>query len=153
MIQDTLRSRYGYLVPIGPLSKSKNTRPRADGPQEAEQEPDRELESYLAAITPEGANETTDTGRRFSNAQVYQLRMPLSANEQLRWLAQERGTSPLTLVQEWVLQRLAWEARQRGGQQSGQPDPSSQTGPLQTGPLQSGPPQPGAPYGHQPGQR
>lgn len=116
MIPDTSRSRYGYYVPIGPISKPKNARNRPEKPSEAPPEPDHELESYLAAITPESAAETTDTGRRFSNAQVYQLRMPLSANEQLRWLAQERGTSPLALVQEWVLQRLAWEARQRNQQ-------------------------------------
>jgi aryl-alcohol dehydrogenase-like predicted oxidoreductase len=71
------------------------------------------LENYLAALAPDSDVETTDTGRRFGNAQVYQLRLQLTADEQLRELAAHHGTSPQALVQEWVLQRLGWEAEQR----------------------------------------
>jgi aryl-alcohol dehydrogenase-like predicted oxidoreductase len=74
------------------------------------------LENYLAALAPDSEVETTGTGRRFGNAQVYQLRLQLTANEQLRELAAQHGTSPQALAQEWVLQRLGWEAEQRAAQ-------------------------------------
>lgn len=78
------------------------------------QAPGRELEDYLAALVPDTADvETTGSGRRFGNAQVYQLRLQLIANEQLRELAIAHGTSPQALAQEWVIQRLTWEAEQR----------------------------------------
>jgi hypothetical protein len=35
------------------------------------------------------------------------------ADQQLRELADEHGTSPQALAQEWVVQRLKWEAGQR----------------------------------------
>ena len=73
--------------------------------------PDDELESYLAALSPESEAETT-AGRRLGGAEVYQLRLPLVANEQLKELATHRNTSPLALAQEWVMQRLEWEAQQ-----------------------------------------
>lgn len=74
--------------------------------------PDHELESYLAALSPEGDPETTGSGRRFGGSQVYQLRLSLMANEQLREIAVHNQTSPLALAQEWVMQRLEWEAQQ-----------------------------------------
>ncbi|MGH3519768.1 MAG: hypothetical protein ACRDQ7_20715 [Haloechinothrix sp.] len=89
-----------------------------------EGEPDHELESYLAALAPETAAETTDTGRRFGDGQVYQLRLNLIAADQLKQLATEHGTSPLSLAQEWVLERLRWEnehAEHRRRQQNNQP--------------------------------
>ncbi|MFC6089420.1 hypothetical protein Q5530_08695 [Saccharothrix sp. BKS2] len=77
--------------------------------------PDEELQTYLAALAPETADpETTGAGTSFGNAQVYQLRLQLVANEQLKELAAERQTSPQALATEWVMQRLEWEARQRG---------------------------------------
>lgn len=85
-------------------------RHRPDAPQQGEQ-PDHELESYLAALSPEGDAETTGTGRRFGGAEVYQLRLSLMANEQLRELAAHYQTSPMALAQEWVMQRLEWEAQ------------------------------------------
>ncbi|MFL6119811.1 hypothetical protein [Actinophytocola sp.] len=75
-------------------------------------ENDHELESYLAALSPEGDPETTGSGRRFGGSQVYQLRLSLMANEQLREIAAYNQTSPLALAQEWVMQRLEWEAQQ-----------------------------------------
>lgn len=77
-----------------------------------EQAPDHELESYLAALSPEGDPESTGSGRRFGGSQVYQLRLSLMANEQLREIAAHNQTSPLALAQEWVMQRLEWEAQQ-----------------------------------------
>ncbi|HKS45081.1 MAG TPA: hypothetical protein VJT49_08185 [Amycolatopsis sp.] len=72
---------------------------------------DHELTSYLAALAPESDPESTGTGKRFGEAQVYQLRMNLVASAQLRDLAQERGTSPQALARDWVLERLSWEAQ------------------------------------------
>jgi hypothetical protein len=82
--------------------------------------PGRELESYLAALSPEAEAETTATGGRFGNAQVYQLRLPLIANEQLRELANAQGTAPLALAQEWIMQRLRYEFAQHERQTNGQ---------------------------------
>ncbi|HEU5469723.1 MAG TPA: hypothetical protein VFV67_03650 [Actinophytocola sp.] len=77
-----------------------------------EQVPDRELESYLAALSPEGDAETTGSGRRFAQGDVLQVRLPGIASEQLKELAAHRGLPPMALAQEWVLQRLEWEAQQ-----------------------------------------
>ena len=100
-------------MPLGSLGRTRNGRHRPPA-QEQELVPDHELESYLAALSPESEVETTGTGRRFGNAQVYQLRMSLIANEQLRELAHARGTSPQALATEWVMQRLQWETQQQG---------------------------------------
>jgi hypothetical protein len=80
--------------------------------EQGETLPDHELESYLAALSPEGDPETTGSGRRFGGSQVYQLRLSLMANEQLKEIAAHNQTSPLALAQEWVMQRLEWEAQQ-----------------------------------------
>jgi hypothetical protein len=83
-------------------------------PPERIEEPDHELEAYLAALSPTPSDpSTTDPGKRFGNAEVYQVRMPAEADEKLRQLAIERGTSPLALLQDWALQRLEWELRGR----------------------------------------
>jgi hypothetical protein len=87
-------------------------RHRTEAELEEEPLPDHDLESYLAALSPEGDAETTGTGRRFGGSQVYQLRLSLMANEQLREIAAHNQTSPLALAQEWVMQRLEWEAQQ-----------------------------------------
>jgi hypothetical protein len=87
-------------------------RHRSETSEGDEQLPDEELESYLAALAPDGDAETTGAGRRFGGAEVYQLRLPLMANEQLRELAAHRRTSPMALAQEWVMQRLEWECQQ-----------------------------------------
>ena len=86
-------------------------RHRSEVQEQEELVPDEELESYLAALAPEGDVETTGAGRRLG-AEVYQLRLSLVANEQLRELAAHRGTSPMALAQEWVMQRLEWECQQ-----------------------------------------
>jgi hypothetical protein len=80
--------------------------------EQGEALPDHELESYLAALSPECDPETTGSGRRFGGSQVYQLRLSLMANEQLKEIAAHNQTSPLALAQEWVMQRLEWEAQQ-----------------------------------------
>jgi hypothetical protein len=87
-------------------------RHRTDVQGQEEELPDEELESYLAALSPDGDPETTGSGRRFGGAEVYQLRLSLMANEQLRRIAAHRQTSPMALAQEWVMQRLEWECQQ-----------------------------------------
>lgn len=83
------------------------------GPQGADLTADHELETYLDALAPNRDPECTDPGRRFGDAKVYQVRLPSSAEEQVHWLAERYGTSPLTLLQGWILQRLHHES---GGQ-------------------------------------
>ncbi len=103
---------------LGRFSNRNNPSPTADAgrhrdanPAQTEDgEPDHELESYLAALAPETDPETTDTGRRFGEAQVYQLRLNLIAADQLKQLAGERNTSPLTRALEWIRERLRWES-------------------------------------------
>jgi hypothetical protein len=102
-----------FAVQIPSLGRTKTGRHRPVTPEEDPQAPGRELENYLAALAPETDVETTGSGRRFGNAQVYQLRLQLVANEQLRELAAMHGTSPQALAQEWVMQRLGWEAEHR----------------------------------------
>lgn len=108
----------GRKLPRMRLGRSKaagkHRPPPAPATTETIDEPDHELESYLAALSPVPHDpETTDSGKRFGNAQVYQVRMPSEADEKLRNLAIERGTSPLALLQDWALQRLEWELRGR----------------------------------------
>jgi hypothetical protein len=107
------RSR-NNLKPVGSDQRvaANPGRHRTDLQEQEDQLPDDELESYLAALSPEGDPETTGSGRRFGAAQVYQLRLSLIANEQLRELAAHRQTSPMALAQEWVMQRLEWECQQ-----------------------------------------
>jgi hypothetical protein len=100
-------------VQIPSLGRTKTGRHRPVALEDDPQAPGRELEDYLAALAPQSDVETTGTGRRFGGAQVYQLRLQLSANEQLRQLAADHGTSPQALAQEWVIQRLGWEMEQR----------------------------------------
>jgi hypothetical protein len=92
------------------MGKTRTGRHRPVTLEEDPHAPGRELENYLAALAPETDPETTGSGRRFGNAQVYQLRLQLMANEQLRELAAQHGTSPQALAQEWVMQRLTFEA-------------------------------------------
>lgn len=96
--------------------------------REAEEaEPDRELDSYLAALTPEEDVESTGTGRRFGNSEVYQLRLPLMANERLKELAAKQGTSPAALARDWVLQHLAEHDSQNQSPQWPEQDMSAPT--------------------------
>jgi len=104
----TGRSRPSVKAGDDPANAGRH---RTEAQAQDEHLPDHELESYLAALSPEGDPETTGSGRRFGGAQVYQLRLPLMANEQLRELAAHHQTSPMALAQEWVLQRLEWESQ------------------------------------------
>jgi hypothetical protein len=78
---------------------------------------DPELDSYLAALAPE-----EETGR-FGSAQVLQVRLPALRIEQLRKVAEERGTSAAALVTDWVVERLESE--------------DAPTGPLQITPREA----------------
>lgn len=93
-------NRYRVLVALG-RTKANRQRKTVE-----EAEPDPEFESYLAALDPEENLESTGSGRRFGAAQVYQLRLPLLANERLRELAFKQGTSPAALARDWVMQHL-----------------------------------------------
>ncbi|MEU6127564.1 hypothetical protein ABZ805_00170 [Saccharopolyspora sp. NPDC047091] len=75
--------------------------------QQQANEPDHELDSYLAALAPKEDLETTGSGRGFGGAEVYQLRLPLMANEKLKELAARQGTSPGALARDWVMQHLS----------------------------------------------
>ncbi|WP_026425161.1 hypothetical protein [Actinokineospora inagensis] len=100
------------LKAVGTNTGRHRTVGQVADPRAAAETPDHELESYLAALSPDTDAETTGSGRRFGSAEVYQLRLSLMANEQLRELAAYRQTSPMALAQEWVMQRLEWEAQQ-----------------------------------------
>lgn len=79
--------------------------PRRDsGPESPE--PDRELDSYLAALSGAGDEHPTELTGRFGSAQVFQLRLPALRIEQLRRIAADRGVSPGALAVEWVVERL-----------------------------------------------
>ncbi|WP_214369021.1 hypothetical protein [Pseudonocardia sp. H11422] len=67
---------------------------------------DPELDSYLAALSPESEQDATELTGRFGSAQVFQLRLPALRVEQLRRLAAERGVSPGAMAVEWVIDRL-----------------------------------------------
>ncbi|HVW39872.1 MAG TPA: hypothetical protein VHC18_00830 [Amycolatopsis sp.] len=113
-------------MPLPSLGRRGNTRTnlkpvnpgrhRNDAVKEDEPVEDHELTSYLKALAPETGPESTGTGKRFGEAQVYQLRVNLVASSQLRDLAEERGTSPQALAREWVLERLSWEAQAASSQ-------------------------------------
>lgn len=64
-----------------------------------------DLDSYLAALTPDSAHPTELTGR-FGTAQVFQLRLPALRIEQLRRIAEDRGVTPGALAIDWVIERL-----------------------------------------------
>ncbi|HEY6422272.1 MAG TPA: hypothetical protein VIY28_03295 [Pseudonocardiaceae bacterium] len=91
-----------------PANPGRHRRPVGEE-EGADLAPDHEIESYLAAISPERDPEVTDPGRRFGSAKVHQLRLPPGADEKIQWLAKQRDTAPLTLIQSWVLQRLQHE--------------------------------------------
>jgi hypothetical protein len=69
-------------------------------------EPDRELDSYLAALSGAGEEHSTELTGRFGTAQVFQLRLPALRIEQLRRIAGDRGVSPGALAVDWVIERL-----------------------------------------------
>ncbi|ACU98661.1 hypothetical protein [Saccharomonospora viridis] len=93
----------------GPTRRRDRSAPAVD--DSAGEDP--ELSSYLAALAPESDAESTGSGRRFGEAQVYQLRLSHAAGQQLKELAAALGTSPQALAQEWVLERLASETGNR----------------------------------------
>lgn len=124
-VTSTLRPkpyRYRGGVPLPSLGRlSSRTGPKAENqgrhrnsvPDEAEEAvEDHELTSYLAALAPDSNDpESTGSGRRFGEAQVFQLRLNLIASQQLKDIAAERNTSPQALAQEWILERLSWEGQ------------------------------------------
>jgi hypothetical protein len=69
--------------------------------------PEDELESYLAALSPEAdSGPGSELAGRFGSAQVFQLRLPARRIEQLQRIAAERGVPPTTLLVDWVIERI-----------------------------------------------
>lgn len=71
-----------------------------------DQVPDRELQTYLAALSPESDVGPSERTGRFGTAEVFQLRLPALRIEQLRRYAEARGMAPAALAVEWVIDRL-----------------------------------------------
>jgi hypothetical protein len=92
--------------PERPRSRHRAPAPprRSTGPEPPE--PDRELDSYLAALSGTSDEHSTELTGRFGTAQVFQLRLPALRIEQLRRIAADRGVSPGALAVEWVVERL-----------------------------------------------
>ncbi len=120
-------NRYRGPVPLPSLGRLGGTktnmkavnpgRHRNSAKEAEEAVEDTELTSYLRALAPDNDPESTGTGKRFGEAQVFQLRMNLIASEQLKDAANERNLSPQALAQEWILERLSWESQANSAQQ------------------------------------
>jgi len=128
------------------------SRHRAVPDRPADPMPDDELESYLAAISPEVDSARSELTGRFGSAQVFQVRLPAMRIEQLRRLAEAQGVPPTSLVVDWVIERLDREDPGHGSAvprapispRVRQPDPVGRVNPVeQPGPI--GGPLPGAP--------
>jgi hypothetical protein len=99
-----------------PPPERPRSRHRAPSPvrreQPARREPveepvaDKELDSYLAALSGSDEEHATELTGRFGSAQVFQLRLPALRIEQLRRIASDRGVSPGALAVDWVIERL-----------------------------------------------
>ncbi|HLU57262.1 MAG TPA: hypothetical protein VKZ81_17535 [Pseudonocardia sp.] len=89
-----------------PRSRHRAPAPVRRGSEPEPPEPDRELDSYLAALSGAGEENPTEFTGRFGSAQVFQLRLPALRIEQLRRIAAEKGVSPGALAVEWVIERL-----------------------------------------------
>lgn len=85
------------------------SRHRAVDARPADSLPEDELESFLAAISPEADCSPSELTGRFGSAQVFQVRLPALRIEQLRRLAQTKGMPPTSLVVDWVIERLDQE--------------------------------------------
>jgi hypothetical protein len=92
--------------PDRPRSRHRAPLQARRGPEPEPPEPDRELDSYLAALSGVGDEHSTELTGRFGTAQVFQLRLPALRIEQLRRIAADRGVSPGALAVEWVIERL-----------------------------------------------
>ncbi|MFD9895069.1 hypothetical protein [Amycolatopsis sp. NPDC058986] len=114
--------RLGTRTNLKAVSSGRHRDGTKAAPAEEVGEEDKELTSYLAALAPESAPETTGSGKRFGEAQVYQLRMNLIASQQLKDIAGERNISPQALAQEWILERLSWESQAASAQDHRQSD-------------------------------
>lgn len=101
--------------PERPRSRHRAPAPPRRGPADPP-EADRELDSYLAALSGGGDEHVTELTGRFGSAQVFQLRLPALRIEQLRRIAADRGVSPGALAVDWVIERLDHEDTVTGPQ-------------------------------------
>ena len=60
-------------VALGRISRPGRRQDQRAKPAAEPEQPDHEMDSYLAALAPEGNVETTGSGQRFGNSDVYQL--------------------------------------------------------------------------------
>lgn len=98
--------------PERPRSRHRAPAPQRGAPEPPE--PDRELDSYLAALSGADEESPTELTGRFGSAQVFQLRLPALRIEQLRRIAADRGVSPGALAVDWVIERLDREDTSTG---------------------------------------
>ena len=92
--------------PERPRTRHRAPAPARRSPEPLPPEPDRELDSYLAALSGANDEHPTELTGRFGSAQVFQLRLPALRIEQLRRIAADRGVSPGALAVDWVIERL-----------------------------------------------
>jgi hypothetical protein len=92
----------------------RRSKHRAPGAQRSDDVPDRELDTYLAALSPAADVGPSELTGRFGSAEVFQLRLPALRIEQLRRFAAERGVAPATLAVDWVIERLDAEDPETG---------------------------------------
>src|SRR5919198_1029166 len=92
--------------PERPRSRHRAPAPARRGPEPLPPEPDRELDSYLAALSGANDEHPTELTGRFGSAQVFQLRLPALRIEQLRRIAADPGVSPGALAVDWGIERL-----------------------------------------------
>jgi hypothetical protein len=92
--------------PDRPRSRHRAPAPPRREPEPEQPETDRELDSYIAALSGASDEHSTELTGRFGSAQVFQLRLPALRIEQLRRIADDRGVSPGALAVDWVIERL-----------------------------------------------
>lgn len=100
-------NRYGVPVALGRTKIGRRQQASGANTVAEPEEPDQELESYLAALSPEEDMQTTGSGRAFGSSEVFQLRLPLMANERLKEVAAQQGLSPAALAKDWIMQHLS----------------------------------------------
>jgi hypothetical protein len=94
------------MAPTPERPRSRHRAAAARRGQAEPPEPDRELDTYLAALTGANDEHATELTGRFGSAQVFQLRLPAMRIEQLRRIAADKGVSPGALAVDWVIERL-----------------------------------------------
>ena len=101
-------------MPFRERKQDRRRKRRAPTSEGADGAPDRELDTYLAALSPESDVGPSELTGRFGSAEVFQLRLPALRIEQLRRFAAEQGVPPAALAVDWVIERLDAEDPETG---------------------------------------